>query len=137
MPLPGQGEALLIDTVGFIRKLPHELVEAFHATLEEVTGADAILQVIDASDPDAASQMAVVERLLVDLAAAGKPRLLIFNKVDRLSAIESADPDQVDGEPSGLDPALAAALPTDSSAGLPGIGVDRGESATWSKPSTI
>jgi GTPase len=113
MKLPDQGEVLLIDTVGFIRKLPHELVDAFHSTLEEVTGADAILQVIDAADPDAASQMAVVEDLLVRLNAAGKPRFFVFNKIDKISAvIESEEPDQIDLEPSGLSKTLAAALPS-------------------------
>jgi GTP-binding protein HflX len=110
--VPGRHDVLLIDTVGFIRKLPHELVDAFHSTLEEVTGADAILQVIDMSDPDAATQMAVVEELLVRLEAAAKPRLFVFNKVDSLAArVETADPDQVDRDPAGLDPELAASLP--------------------------
>ena len=113
LKLPDQDEVLLIDTVGFIRKLPHELVDAFQSTLEEVTGADAILQVIDASDPDAATQMAVVEDLLVRLQAAGKPRLFVFNKTDTLPhGPDLADPDRDDREPSGLTPELAAALPT-------------------------
>jgi GTPase len=111
MRLPGQGDVLLVDTVGFIRKLPHELVDAFHSTLEEVTASDAILQVIDAADPDAATQMAIVENLLVRLNAASKPRLFVFNKMDSLSAVDPADPDQVDRDPVGLDPALAAELP--------------------------
>ncbi|HBP37904.1 MAG TPA: GTPase HflX, partial [Clostridiales bacterium] len=107
-----QGDVLLIDTVGFIRKLPHQLIDAFHSTLEEVTGADAILQIIDASDPDAATQMAVVEDLLNRLDAAGKPRFLVFNKTDRLPAgPDQADPDQIDRDPTGLTPQLTAALP--------------------------
>ena len=113
LSLPDQNEVLLVDTVGFIRKLPHELVDAFHSTLEEVTDSDAILQVIDASDPDAATQMAVVEDLLTRLEAAGKPRLLVFNKTDILPAgLEMADPDIDDTEPTGLAPELAAVLPT-------------------------
>ena len=113
LSLPDQNEVLLVDTVGFIRKLPHELVDAFHSTLEEVTDSDAILQVIDASDPDAATQMAVVEDLLTRLEAAGKPRLLVFNKTDILPAgLEMADPDIDDAEPTGLAPELAAVLPT-------------------------
>jgi GTPase len=112
LALPRQGEVLLIDTVGFIRKLPHELVDAFHSTLEEVTGSDAILEVIDMADPDAATQMAVVEALLVRLDAAGKPRLFAFNKMDSLAAlVDPADPDQVDKDPVGLNPELAASLP--------------------------
>ncbi len=113
LQLPDQSEVLLVDTVGFIRKLPHELVDAFQSTLEEVSVADAILQVIDASDPDAASQMAVVESLLVKLNAAGKPRFFVFNKMDNLpQGPDLADPDQIDLDPVGLDPFLAAALPT-------------------------
>ena len=112
LQLPDQGDVLLVDTVGFIRKLPHQLVDAFHSTLEEVSDADAIIQVIDASDPDAATQMAVVEQLLNKLDAAGKPRLFVFNKVDNLPAgPDLADPDQDDLAPSGLDPALTASLP--------------------------
>ena len=115
LQLPEQGEALLVDTVGFIRKLPHQLVDAFHSTLEEVTGADAILQVIDAGDPDAATQMAVVEDLLIRLEAAGKPRLLVFNKIDSLDARPvAADPDQIDLDPTGLTPQLAGLVPPDS-----------------------
>lgn len=110
--LPDQSEVLLVDTVGFIRKLPHELVEAFQSTLEEVTDADAVIQVIDASDPDAATQMAVVEELLVRLEAAGKPRLMVFNKTDLLPAgPDLADPDLDDPMPTGLAPSLEGLLP--------------------------
>ena len=102
--LPDHDEVLLIDTVGFIRKLPHELVEAFQSTLEEVTGADAILQVIDASDPDAASQIAIVEDLLVRLSAAGKPRFFVFNKTDALpQGPDQADPCLLYTSPSPRD----------------------------------
>jgi len=112
LTLPDHDDVLLIDTVGFIRKLPHELVEAFQSTLEEVTGADAVLQVIDASDPDAAAQIAIVEELLVRLAAAGKPRYFVFNKTDALPhGPDLADPDQDDMAPVGLTPELTAALP--------------------------
>ncbi len=111
LPLENQSEALLIDTVGFIRKLPHQLIDAFSSSLEEVSGADAILQVIDASDPDAATHMAVVEELLTRLEAAGKPRLLVFNKTD-IGPADQADPDQIDIEPAGLAPELTANLPT-------------------------
>jgi GTPase len=111
--LVDQGDVLLVDTVGFIRKLPHQLIDAFHSTLEEVTGADVILQVIDASDPDAATQMAIVEDLLNRLDAAAKPRFLVFNKIDRLTADpDQADPDQIDLDPIGLTPQLAARMPS-------------------------
>ena len=74
--------ALLSDTVGFIRKLPHHLVEAFKATLEELEFADLLLHVIDASDPEWREQAAVVEALIQELGAAETPRIDVFNKCD-------------------------------------------------------
>ncbi|MDD2533948.1 MAG: GTPase HflX [Eubacteriales bacterium] len=88
LELPDQQPVILVDTVGFIRKLPHQLVDAFRSTLEEVTQADAILQVIDCSDPQADVQRDVVEQLLNELGAAGKPRLTVLNKIDRLGSFE-------------------------------------------------
>jgi len=76
----------LSDTVGFIRDLPHSLVEAFEATLREAANADLLLHVVDASSPDLAEQMAEVDRVLDDIGAADLPRLLVFNKIDRLEA---------------------------------------------------
>ena len=73
---------LLSDTVGFIAKLPHHLVEAFKATLEELTFADLVLHVIDASNPEWRSQAAVVEKLISELGAAETPRIDVFNKSD-------------------------------------------------------
>ena len=73
---------LLSDTVGFIRKLPHHLVEAFKATLEELTYADVLLHVIDASNPQWREQAQVVEELITALGAAGTPRIDVFNKCD-------------------------------------------------------
>ena len=74
---------LISDTVGFISKLPHQLVDAFKATLEELTFADLLLHVIDASDPNWREQAAVVDRLIQELGAAGTPRLEVFNKCDK------------------------------------------------------
>ncbi|MCI8538123.1 MAG: GTPase HflX [Oscillospiraceae bacterium] len=74
--------ALVSDTVGFIRKLPHHLVDAFKATLEELTFADLLLHVIDASNPEWREQAAVVEQLIVELGAAETPRIDVFNKSD-------------------------------------------------------
>lgn len=88
LELPDQQPVILIDTVGFIRKLPHHLVDAFRSTLEEVTQADAILHVIDCSDPQAETQRDVVEQLLNELGAAGKPRLTVLNKIDLLGPFE-------------------------------------------------
>ena len=82
--LPTNQNVLLTDTVGFIRKLPHRLVEAFKATLEEVVQADLLLHVVDVSHPLAEEQIRAVNAVLEDTGAAGKPTLMVFNKVDRL-----------------------------------------------------
>ena len=74
----------LSDTVGFIRDLPHKLVEAFEATLQEAADADLLLHVVDASSPTLAEQRAEVDRVLAEIGAAAIPQLLVFNKVDRL-----------------------------------------------------
>jgi GTPase len=83
--LPSKRKALLSDTVGFIRNLPHTLVSAFRATLEEVQRAALILHVSDASSPLSAEQDAQVVQVLKELEADGKPRLRIMNKIDLLS----------------------------------------------------
>ena len=75
---------LLTDTVGFIQKLPTDLVAAFRATLEEVTEADLVLEVLDASAPSIDDHIATVEKVLGELEAAGKPRVVALNKVDKL-----------------------------------------------------
>jgi GTP-binding protein HflX len=84
LSLPTGREMLLTDTVGFIQKLPTDLVAAFRATLEEVTEADLIVQVLDASSPMALEQAATVEQVLTDLGARDKPRVVVLNKVDLL-----------------------------------------------------
>ena len=76
---------LLSDTVGFIRKLPTQLVEAFKSTLDEVREADVLLHVVDISHPDFEEQMEVVNRTLKEIDAANKPVLVIFNKIDAYS----------------------------------------------------
>ena len=81
--LPCGESILLTDTVGFINKLPHHLVSAFHSTLEEACMADVLLIIIDASDPRFSEQLEVTENLLVELGAVGKPTLYVFNKCDR------------------------------------------------------
>ena len=79
----GDGQiAIVTDTVGFIHKLPHQLVEAFRATLEEVTRADVLIEVVDASDPHAPEHRITVQEVLGELGAGDKPRLVVFNKVD-------------------------------------------------------
>lgn len=83
--LPSGHTALLTDTVGFIQKLPTELVAAFRATLEEVTQADVLIHVVDASHPNMEAHIAAVEEVLEDLGAGNKPQLMAFNKIDRLA----------------------------------------------------
>ncbi|HYN63135.1 MAG TPA: GTPase HflX [Candidatus Limnocylindrales bacterium] len=80
------GQRVVIsDTVGFINKLPHDLVEAFRATLEEVLRADLLIEVVDASDPDFVGQQRAVQVVLDELGAGEKPRIVAFNKIDLLA----------------------------------------------------
>jgi GTP-binding protein HflX len=95
--LPDRRELLVSDTVGFIDRLPHSLVAAFRATLEEVAAADLLLHVIDASSPDRDRHAAAVRSVLAEVGAAGVPAIDVFNKCDRLEAAErtriaAADP---------------------------------------------
>lgn len=83
--LTGGKEVVLTDTVGFIQNLPHDLVAAFRATLEEVNEADLILHVVDSSTPMRAEQMSVVADILTQLGAGDKPQLILFNKKDLCS----------------------------------------------------
>jgi GTP-binding protein HflX len=80
--LPGGFYAIVTDTVGFIHKLPHQLVDAFRATLEEVSRADLLLEVVDASDHHALEHRATVQAVLDELGAAEKPRIIAANKID-------------------------------------------------------
>jgi GTP-binding protein HflX len=84
--VPDLGPVVLADTVGFIRKLPHKLVEAFKATLEEAVEADLLLHVLDASDPDRDETRLAVEEVLEEIGAAGIKTLLVCNKIDALDA---------------------------------------------------
>jgi GTP-binding protein HflX len=88
LTLPNGLEVVLTDTVGFIQQLPHDLVAAFRATLEEVNEADIILHVVDSSSPMRDEQMAVVDEVLDELGAGGKEKIIIFNKIDLLSPAE-------------------------------------------------
>ncbi len=85
VPLTPAHKILLADTVGFIRKLPHSLVASFKSTLEEVTEADILLHVVDASHLHVEEQITVVHETLHEIGAHAKPTLLVFNKIDRLS----------------------------------------------------
>lgn len=86
MTLPDNRMATVTDTVGFIRKLPHDLVEAFKSTLEEVVYSDLLLHVVDASSDEAKVQIEVVEDVLAELGAGDKPTMLVLNKVDKADA---------------------------------------------------
>ncbi|MGB9358676.1 MAG: GTPase HflX [Acidimicrobiia bacterium] len=82
LDLPDGHRALMSDTVGFVRRLPHELVEAFRSTLDEAADADLHVHVVDASDPDPDGQIAAVREVLDEIDAAGVPEILVFNKTD-------------------------------------------------------
>ena len=114
-------DVILSDTVGFISKLPHHLVNAFHATLEELQFADLLLHVIDASDPDRAEHIAVVERLIGKLAKAETPVINVYNKADLAFpedipggegnvAISAAKGRNMDGLLKAVEKALVSAL---------------------------
>ena len=83
--LPSGQRIVVTDTVGFINKLPHDLVEAFRATLEEVLRADLLIEVVDASDPDFVGQQEAVQVVLDELGAGDKLRIVAFNKIDLLA----------------------------------------------------
>lgn len=87
---------LLTDTVGFIRKLPHGLVESFKSTLDEVREADLLLHIVDISHPDFEEQIAVVNQTLSEIKASDKPTMMVFNKIDAYSYIEKEESDLSD-----------------------------------------
>jgi len=110
----GEGQSVIAtDTVGFIHKLPHQLVDAFRATLEEVNRADVLLEVVDVADPHAAEHRTTVQVVLDELGAGQKPRLLVLNKVDQI------DRTALDGEAPGLTVAGAVMI-----SALTGYGLD-------------
>ena len=92
---------LLSDTVGFIRKLPTQLVESFKSTLDEVVEADLLLHVVDISHPDHEAQMASVNKTLGEIGAADKPTLVVFNKMDCMKAEDDEEADSQPVRPTG------------------------------------
>jgi GTP-binding protein HflX len=90
LDLPGGETVLVTDTVGFVRKLPHQVVEAFRSTLEEVGESDLILHVVDGSAPDFEGQVDAVRTVLAEIGADGLPELLVVNKADAIQADERA-----------------------------------------------
>jgi GTP-binding protein HflX len=113
--LPTNQNVLLTDTVGFIRKLPHGLVEAFKATLEEVVQADLLLHVVDVSHPQADSQIQAVDAVLKEIGAEGKPTIMVFNKTDRLNGNPESLTRLLERHPRGV--AISAA----NGEGLPSL----------------
>ena len=91
---------LLTDTVGFIRKLPHQLIECFKSTLDEIREADALIHVVDVSHKNFEDQLDVVNKTLFEIKAHNKPTLLVFNKIDKLKL--AADDDEALEEPSEI-----------------------------------
>ena len=90
LDLPGGETVLVTDTVGFVRKLPHQVVEAFRSTLESVGEADLILHVVDGSAPDFEGQVDAVRTVLAEIGADGLPELLVVNKADAILAQDRA-----------------------------------------------
>jgi GTP-binding protein HflX len=107
LTLPDGNTVLLTDTVGFIRKLPPTIINAFRATLEELTEASLLLHVVDLSSPDATEQCQTVEDILNDLGLADKPRLTILNKIDLLAGAPFRD------EKEALDYLNSQGMPAD------------------------
>lgn len=91
LKLPDGRTVLLVDTVGLVRRLPHHLVDAFHSTLEEAALADVIVNLCDASNPEADEHLAVTRDLLQKLGCADRPILTVFNKCDRLDTVPDID----------------------------------------------
>src|SRR5205085_126558 len=89
--LPNKQRLLLTDTVGFLRKLPHTLIESFKATLEEVSQADLLLHVVDLSHARVEEHMAAVDAVIKELDAFGKQTLIVFNKIDLVANPEIVD----------------------------------------------
>ncbi|MHC4739577.1 MAG: GTPase HflX [Planctomycetota bacterium] len=89
--LAGGAEALLSDTVGFIKNLPHHLVASFKATLEEAINADLLLHIVDVSNPEASGQIESVNKVLAEIGCAEKPTLEVFNKIDAVKKIDNLE----------------------------------------------
>ena len=132
--LPTNQNVLLTDTVGFIRKLPHGLVEAFKATLEEVVQADLLLHVVDVSHPQAEEQIQAVDAVLKEIGADGKPTLMVFNKIDQLNGSRDALTRFLERHPHGV------AISADDGRGHPGVAGGAGQpvaarsASSWSCP---
>jgi GTP-binding protein HflX len=138
LELPEGRPIVIADTVGFVRRLPHDLVEAFRSTLAEATESDLLVHVVDGTDEDPAGQIEAVEEVLDEIGAAEIPQLLVINKVDALDERETTRlsnlwPDAVlisarDGEGLGeLQAAIADALSKDLVTLSLSVPYDRGD----------
>jgi len=120
LELPGGRQVLLSDTVGLVRKLPHDLVRAFHSTLEEVAEADVVLHVVDASSADPFGNLAVTRDVLRDIGADHIPEVVVWNKIDR------AGPDTVAGLLRRVPGSVGVSART-------GEGIDKFLEAAWAR----
>ena len=93
---------VIADTVGFIRDLPHELIEAFHATLEETREANLLLHVVDASDPQKNAKIEIVNKTLIEIGASQIPQLQVLNKIDLLEGFEPRVDKDIDNYPKRI-----------------------------------
>lgn len=118
MSLPSGRRLLVTDTVGFVRRLPHRLVEAFRATLEEALGADLLIHVMDASSPEVAAHYETTRQVLSELGALTTPTLTVFNKIDRLPNGQTDLPAWAH-DPEVSDGCVPVAVSCSTGAGLP------------------
>jgi len=117
LDLPDGYRALMSDTVGFVRRLPHEVIEAFRSTLEEAADADLLVHVVDASDPDPDGQIEAVRTVLDEIEAGDIPELIVFNKTD------ITDPNIVDRLVAGHDGSVAVSALTGDDIDLVGAAI--------------
>lgn len=123
--LEGVGEIMISDTVGFVRDLPHALVDAFKATLEETAQADLLLHVIDASAPDRLEQIAQVQRVLREIGADSLPLIEVYNKIDRQPPGWQPGPGSTVAKGDGPDAAgRCDSIPQVATSAVTGIGLD-------------
>ncbi|WP_235839891.1 GTPase HflX [Derxia lacustris] len=128
--IDGVGQVVLSDTVGFIRELPHQLVEAFKATLEETVHADLLLHVVDASSPSRHAQIAAVNAVLGEIGAADIPQMIVFNKADAAGL----DPEASRNEAGSVDRIVLSAR---TGAGIDLLRAAIAERANASRPSGL
>ena len=115
--IEGAGQVVLSDTVGFIRDLPHDLVAAFHATLEETAQADLLLHVVDSASADRDQQIRAVTAVLEEIGAGGVPQIIVWNKIDATGVEPGLDRDVFALADEDTEAAPASVAPTDAETG--------------------